>query len=108
LLLLPAPPPFEETLAFDETVVPAPPPLLPAREPPLSADWPPLAALPPPLVLPSVEEPPLPPWPACVPPVPPLELLLHAAKSNKAQPTIVDVFEKASCRYVMATSEILG
>ena len=39
--------------------------------------------------------------------VPP-ESLLHAAKNNKAQPTIVDFGEKTSCRYVMASSEILG
>jgi hypothetical protein len=38
--------------------------------------------------------------------VPPPEPLLHAAKNNKAQLTIVDFGEKTSCRYVMASSEI--
>jgi hypothetical protein len=33
--------------------------------------------------------------------VPPPELLLQAAKHNKAQATIVDFGEKTSCRYVM-------
>ncbi len=39
---------------------------------------------------------------------PPPELLLHAAKANKAQPTIVDFGEETSCRYVMASSDLLA